>query len=177
MFKTKYEPPKTIVTNTVMPSKTDTTKAETTDIYALIEKYGIKSLINKNRPDTELYIDTTIIPKNMTLAEAVQTKRDFEKYFREAPSKFRKLFKDNPDEFYLAYTQGEYDRLISAGALTKEQVELQKNALKEEMRPLTDKILQYETSLKEEKAKNERLNALLNTQQNTQSIQDTKTNS
>lgn len=174
-FYTRFDVPENLTTNTKLPSKTDATKMEETDIYALINKYGIKSLINKGKPEQELFIDTTILPKNMTLSEAVELKNTFTEYFEQAPAKFRKLFKDNPDEFYLAYKQGEYDRLLEAGALTTEQIAMQKDAIKAELQPMQDKIKNYEDLLKEERAKNERLNAVLNAQQNSKSVPDSET--
>lgn len=165
-FKTGLDTPDIELTNSTEESMTDLTFQADTEVYALIEKYGIKSLMNKNKPEQELFIDTTILPKNMTLAEAMELKNNFTEYFEKAPAKFRKLFHDNPDEFYLAYKQGEYDKLISTGALTEEQVYLQKQA-----------ILQENTNLKDlikEELKNE-LNAKNNnTQQTTTSIQSPK---
>ena len=131
-FATKFTPPEVITTDETGETCTDISQREDTDIYALINKYGINSLIDKGRPENELFIDTTIIPRNMTLAEANKLKSDFNEYFAKAPAKFRKLFKDNPDEFYNAYRQGEYDKLLSSGALTEEQIKLQKNAIKAE---------------------------------------------
>lgn len=130
---------------------TDFSCQQDTDIYALINKYGIKSLIDKGKPEKELFIDTTIIPKNMTLQEATALKAEFDEYFRQAPALFRKTFKDNPDEFYLAYKQGEYDKLITQGALTEAQVNLQKEAIKAERRSIyreIDKELSIENAEK-----------------------------
>lgn len=119
------------------------------------------------RPKEELFLDTTIVPNNLTFSEAVELKNKFVDYFEAAPARFRKLFHDNPDEFYHAYRQGEYDKLISAGALTQEQVIQQKNAIKAELQPMQDKITKYENLLKEEQAKNERLSKIINGEQNT----------
>lgn len=171
-FYTRFNPPENVYNDQIdKVSKTDTSKQEETDVYALMAKYGVShtKLGMMTKPEHELFIDTTIIPKNMTLSDAIEFKNQFVDYFYNAPAKFRKLFKDNPDEFYLAYKQGEYDRLINAGALTQEQVEIQKNAIKAELQPMQDKITQYEALLTEERAKNERLNAVLNGKQNTQS--------
>lgn len=173
IFKTRYNDFKRPITNSENFSRTDKTQYQETDIYCLIQKYGIKSLMNKNKPEHELYIDTTIVPK--TLQEAINIRNEFENYFAQAPARFRKLFHDNPHEFYLAYRQGEYDKLLSSGALTQEQINLQKNAIKKELQPLNDKIAEYEKLLKEETDKNERLNALLNSQQNTPSVQPNQT--
>lgn len=133
IFATRYNPNKGIVTNSTEDSMTDITMQADTDIYALIDKYGIKSLLQKTKPEHELFIDTTIIPKNMTLAEAINIKNNFTEYFENAPATFRKLFKDNPDNFYEAYRAGEYDTLIKSGALTENQVRIQKEQIKKEL--------------------------------------------
>lgn len=166
-FKTRFTPEKGIVTNTQGPSKVDLSKQEETDIYAVMRKYNVtpEQFEQRTKPEHEIFIDTTILPKNMTLSEAVEFKNKFVDYFQAAPAKFRRLFKDNPDNFYLAYKQGEYDDLIKYGALTQKQVDEQKNAIKAELRPMEDKIAAYEKQINEERAKNERLNALLNAQQ------------
>lgn len=168
-FYTRYNPPENVVNDQINKiSKTDTSKLEETDIYALMKKYGVShtKLGIMTKPEHELFIDTTIIPRNMTRSEAIELKNKFVDYFKAAPAQFRKLFKDNPDEFYHSYLNGEYDSLINSGALTREQIEIQKNAIKDEMRPMQDKISEYENLLKEERTKNERLNALLNNEQN-----------
>lgn len=167
-FFTKFNPPEPIITNELGPSKTDTSKQEQTDIYAIMAKYGVSHtrIQQMTKPEHELFIDTSILPKNMTFAEAVELKNKFKDYFQAAPAKFRKLFKDNPDEFYEAYRQGEYNMLINAGALTEEQINIQKNAIKAELQPIEDKIAKYEADLATERSKNERLNSLLDTQQN-----------
>lgn len=170
-FATKFRPPEKISTHGDGASVTDASKLAETDIYALIHKYGIQSLMYKNKPEQELYIDTTILPQHMTRAEAMQQLNSFKEYFAKAPARFRKLFGDNPDEFYQAYRQGDFDKLIETGALTREQVEIQKEAIKAEMQPIKDKITEYENLLKEEKSRNERLNAIINAQQDTQSNQ------
>lgn len=131
-FATRFTPVKTIITNETGDTKTDQSKGDLTNIYALINKYGVEALIDKGKPEHELFIDTTIIPRKMTLAEANNLKKQFDEYFKNAPAIFRKTFKDNPDEFYNAYRQGEYDTLIRSGALTNEQINLQKEALKKE---------------------------------------------
>lgn len=174
-FYTRFKPPVGIVTNVTGPSKTDASKMEETDVYALMAKYGVthSKLGLMTKPERELFIDTTVVPKNMTLMEAVELKNEFVDYFEKAPARFRKVFHDNPDEFYLAYKQGEYDKLLNSGALTQEQIQIQKDAIKAELQPIQDKIIQYETQLNEERLKNERLNALINAQQNTQSSETT----
>lgn len=163
-FRTRFNPEPGITTNTYGASKVDLSKQEETDIYAVMRKYNVtpEQFEQRTRPEHELFIDTTIIPKNMTLSQAVEFKNQFVDYFQAAPAKFRRLFKDNPDNFYLAYKQGEYENLIKYGALTQEQVNQQKEAIKAELRPMQDKIAAYETQIAEERAKNERLNALLN---------------
>lgn len=163
-FRTRFDAKKGIVTNTKKISKVDLSKQEETDIYAVMRKYNVtpEQFEQRTKPVHELFIDTTIIPKNMTLSEAIEFKNQFVDYFQAAPAKFRRLFKDNPDNFYLAYKQGEYENLIKYGALTQEQVNQQKEAIKAEMRPIQDKITAYEKQLADERAKNERLNALLN---------------
>lgn len=133
IFSTKFNPPASIPTNSTGDSMTDITLQMDTDVYALIDKYGIKSLMQKTKPEHELFIDTTILPKNMTLAEAVRLKNNFTEYFEQAPATFRKLFKDNPDNFYEAYRAGEYNTLLTSGALTKEQIQIQKNQIKQEL--------------------------------------------
>lgn len=139
-FRTKYDEPIHLATNTTTLSATDASKQEETDIYALIKKYGIKSLMNKNQPEHELYIDTTIMPKNMTLQEAINLRNDFNEYFASAPAAFRKIFKDNPDNFLEAYRQGEYNQLFNAGALTKEQIELARKAQADELSDIRNTI-------------------------------------
>lgn len=146
-FKTGLDPVEIEPTNSTEQSKCDLSQQADTEIYSLIEKYGIKSIWNKDRPEQELFIDTTILPKNMTLAEAMQLKEEFTTYFKNAPAKFRKLYHDSPDEFYLAYKQGEYERLIYSGALTEEQIAIQKQEILRENSSLKDMIkreLEYE---------------------------------
>lgn len=164
IFRTRFTPKKGIVTNTEGVSKVDLSKQEETDIYAVMRKYNVtpEQFEQRTKPEHELFIDTTLTPKNMTLSQAVEFKNQFVDYFQAAPAKFRRLFKDNPDNFYLAYKQGEYDNLIKYGALTQEQVNQQKEAIKAELRPMEDKIASYEKALDEERSRNERLTALLN---------------
>lgn len=139
-FKIGLELPEIIYTNSTEQSMTDLSMQADTEIYTLIEKYGIDTVWNKNRPENELFIDTTILPKNMTLAQALELKKQFTEYFEKAPAKFRKLYRDNPDEFYLAYKQGEYERLINSGALTEEQIKIQKQEIIKENTNIKDLI-------------------------------------
>lgn len=152
-----YEKSKSVEIKHTDEILTDFTCQQDTDIYALINKYGIKSLIDKGKPEKELFIDTTILPKNLTLQEATALKADFDEYFRNAPALFRKTFKDNPDEFYLAYKHGEYDKLIEQGALTEAQVNLQKEAIKAERRSIYREI---DNEIKMEGETNELKNTL-----------------
>lgn len=121
-------------------TQTDFSCQADTDIYALIDKYGIKSLMAQNRPEHELYIDTSVIPRNMTLQDALKMKKDFDEYFKQMPATVRKVFGDNADNMYLRYKQGEFDELIKHGILSKEQIEIQKQAIKEERRNIYHEI-------------------------------------
>lgn len=80
-------------------------------------------------PENALMIDTTVFPEKLSQKDALLLEEKFYDYFRNAPAYFRKIFKDNPSEFYHAYKQGEYDQLLRTGALTEKQIELKNEAI------------------------------------------------
>lgn len=151
-FATRFDKVKQINTIKDHTTRTDKTKISETNIYNLIDKYGVKSLMQKQRPEHELFIDTTVLPKNLSLAEAIEQKNQFTEYFKAAPAPFRKIFKDNPDQFYESYKLGEFDKLLETGAMTQSQIDMQIKAIK------NSKYDIYREILKEEELKNAKEN-------------------
>lgn len=123
-------------------TKTNLDSEEDTNINRLIEKYGVEALALKTKPDEELYIDTTLY-EGMTLNDIIQEKQRIKEYYEQLPSKVRKTFGDNYDNFFEKLRKGDLDEFINNGILSEDT----KNAILE---TIQNKEKDYVAQLTEE---------------------------
>lgn len=101
-------------------SMTDQSQAEDCDVYACLKKYGIQTLVNQTMAKEPLFLDNTY--RNMTLDDAIRTRKEMEEYFKQQPARVRKVFGDNVDMFIEKYKRQEFGDFLSTGVLNEELV-------------------------------------------------------
>lgn len=121
-FKTFYERiGKHNGTEFKMPSLANQDSEKECNINCMIEKYGLKSLLLKNKPEEQYYVDMTLY-EGKSLNDIIELKEDMENYFYKMPAKVRKEFNDDFDKFYEGFRKGDFDKFINNGILTDETI-------------------------------------------------------
>lgn len=121
-FKTFYD---TIVekegTTFTDESLTNQDSEKEVNIHKVIERYGIKALMEKNKPEEEMYIDLNFY-EEMDLNSILEYRKKTEEYYNQLPAKIRKEFGDDYNEFWQRYTDGKLDNFVEKGIISEESV-------------------------------------------------------
>lgn len=146
MFKTRFteipEAEKRKGTIIKGDSMTVQSSAEDTEIYTMIEKYTTSGIAPKLKNENPLYIDTTVIPQNLDLKEAINLRNEMENYFKNMTALSRKRFGDSFDEFYERYKSGDWKEFTETNVFTQEQVNEMSNNREQLIQQQKDQLKQ-----------------------------------